>query len=1575
MNMNRTPVTTNSTSRVNCASAAETVVCPRLFGLFGLATAPENRGLSRILMRYVVMLVALFGASASYAALSISAAPNPVLAGQTTTADGCASLASTTTISWSGTGCPSGGSHQKVGDWCSTAHNNTGPVTMTAVGTCTFKIHSDTCCGGADKTVVVTVNKGNQTISVGTPAPGSAVYGTSFNVAASASPSGLPVTATGSGGCSGTGTGTVAITMTSGTTPCTVTYTQAGDANYFAATNNGTTNTTTATKATQTITVTTPAPAQAAYSSSFDVAATASSGLGVAITASNGCTGSGTGAATITMNAGGGQACTVSYAQAGNANYSAAAAPAGTPSTTKVSQSITVTTPAPASAAYNSSFNVAATAISALPVTISVAGGCSITSGGSATATITMNSGTTACTVSYNQAGNANFAAAPTVSDPATSATKLSQTITFSAQTTTSRLFVLNSTFSIDPVATRGSPDSGNAISYSSLSTGVCTVAGTTVTMKSVGTCIIAANQAGNANYDAASQVTETVQLTKALQQITVTTHAPGTKVNGGTFSVAATSYAVASGSPTGLAVRIDGVGSCSGGGNSPVTLTMTSATGICTVLYTQAGDSNYEAADPVTEYVLPDTTGGSGCFGEGTYTSLQFNNTGGYIGWACNAGDYVAPGHSVSCSPPIWWNIWPIYQPGWSIQPGIGFKGHVLQTQLNPGKTFQIKKVPGSSTYYNILNTTDATCLASGNGVYESSGTRKGSNSSAGYLVAIQDSATMPGGNYCDYTADQAKWKMNISGSYATFETAGYPSWPSHGCMGSDSSLALSRRLIAPGDGNYGHWGDSWVRNLAPSCSSSGAKIKCGGYQPPPPDHVRFEFDSTKTSACGVPVTVQLCVNPAPAIGGTDSCTPFTGYSVLKPVASKGSWNGLSAAPLTGFTGTSSGITLSHTVVGDSVNLSYASASMVVADTALECYDTATNKRVSCTAAFTYTTCPPFDAVETGAATATNLYTKQAGTAFTFDVVGNAAYTGNATIDLVDVSAAGSTACSGGTALASAVFSAPSVSTGTNTYAFVGGDAGRKTFNVRYDDAAAKVAVRIVDKTSTCYSSSDTFSIRPTKLVLATSLAGSTATAGADFTLTATAKNSSNNTTTGYAGAGVLPTMDESHIYGWDGASISGLGLLSGAFADAVAGVATGTAFKFSGVGAVDFLAYDVDNHATHSDWTNGDTSSVEDRTFTTASGDAAKGDCVAGSFSATLSGGKYGCNIGSTALSLPRFIPDHYEVDNRLESSCGGIGGMTYFGQGFKTTPAARVVAMGADGAQLRNLISTYTVAHRPTFTVDAVDGATVLASPATAAPVSMALSTPFDWSALNGNGGVYENTDVNKGLVPHPNIVKPATPPNYEAFGLKTTIADPDGVKITRCNDVAVAPTTVCAPTTTPSVLPTRLRYGMLKLSNSYGSELLPLHVPVTALFWNGSSWAVNTLDSCTALAIATSAARNVAIGNYKANLTSADITITAATVTLNAGVGSIRIEAPGSGKFGSADIALNLNPATTHSDSSCVVWGGGASAPNATDGASMNYLRGAWCSNSYDKDPHARINFGTAKSPFLYMRERY
>jgi hypothetical protein len=54
---------------------------------------------------------------------------------------------------------------------------------------------------------------------------------------------------------------------------------------------------------------------------------------------------------------------------------------------------------------------------------------------------------------------------------------------------------------------------SGNAVAVTAGPAGVCTASGTTVTFVGVGTCSVAANQAGSSAYDAAAQVTQSIKV------------------------------------------------------------------------------------------------------------------------------------------------------------------------------------------------------------------------------------------------------------------------------------------------------------------------------------------------------------------------------------------------------------------------------------------------------------------------------------------------------------------------------------------------------------------------------------------------------------------------------------------------------------------------------------------------------------------------------------------------------------------------------------------------------------------------------------------------------------------------------------------------------------------------------------------------------------------------------------------------------------------------------------------------------------------------------------------------------
>ncbi|MCX7178675.1 MAG: DUF1566 domain-containing protein [Proteobacteria bacterium] len=140
-------------------------------------------------------------------------------------------------------------------------------------------------------------------------------------------------------------------------------------------------------------------------------------------------------------------------------------------------------------AACSRSFTIGTSVmLTATPATGSTFAGWSGDCTGTGTCTVTMDAAKNA-KATFDLAINAiNFGAAPAVIVGGTGAGTLSATAT-----------------------------SGLAVTFSSLTPSICTVIGNAVTGISAGTCIVAADQAGDANYNAATQVTQNISIGNAL--------------------------------------------------------------------------------------------------------------------------------------------------------------------------------------------------------------------------------------------------------------------------------------------------------------------------------------------------------------------------------------------------------------------------------------------------------------------------------------------------------------------------------------------------------------------------------------------------------------------------------------------------------------------------------------------------------------------------------------------------------------------------------------------------------------------------------------------------------------------------------------------------------------------------------------------------------------------------------------------------------------------------------------------------------------------------------------------------
>jgi hypothetical protein len=241
-------------------------------------------------------------------------------------------------------------------------------------------------------------------------------------------------------------------------------------------------------------------------------------------------------------------------------------------------QWIVVSVRAPATTPYSTAFTVAADSrtaddpnapLTGLTVSYSASGVCTISGN-----RVTVNSGTGTCTVRFDQAGDATYAAATEIAETVT-ATKVDQTITFGPL----------------PSVTYKDPDfQVDAITSSNLdavfsASGSCTINGTTVHVTGGGSCTITASQPGDANYNAASPVSQTFVVAKTSQVITfleINDRPLGSR----NFHVHATS-------DSRLPVSYAAMGACTVAGS----LVHLTRVGICTIIASQPGDANYKAA------------------------------------------------------------------------------------------------------------------------------------------------------------------------------------------------------------------------------------------------------------------------------------------------------------------------------------------------------------------------------------------------------------------------------------------------------------------------------------------------------------------------------------------------------------------------------------------------------------------------------------------------------------------------------------------------------------------------------------------------------------------------------------------------------------------------------------------------------------------------------------------------------------------------------------------------------------------------------------------------------------------
>lgn len=540
-------------------------------------------------------------------------------------------------------------------------------------------------------------------------------------------------------------------------------------------------------------------------------------------------------------------------------------------------------------------------------------------------------------------------------------------------------------------------------------------------------------------------------------------------------------------------------------------------------------------------------------------------------------------------------------------------------------------------------------------------------------------------------------------------------------------------------------------------------------------------------------------------------------------------------------------------------------------------------------------------------------LYTKLAGTSFNLDVMARlasgAVLTGYAsdanktlTVELVDSSSAA--ACAAYPQLAPAVASQQLSFTQANQPT----QQGRQSMGFTVANAYRNVSCRVTDNNGVQACSKDSFAIRPPSATFVASQAMATPPsasaanpikAGAVFTLRATTASGTNYNPSLTQDSSKLTAQITSNVSTQQaGATV---GVLSPSTLVSNAGAVNAS---YGEVGYV-YLAAGAFYDAASTGFT---------------AVDSGVGDCVAGSFSDVPVSGKIGCNIGTVAAAFGRFAPDHFETAvlaatapttpigcpsglSCVANAAPSASGFVYSNQPF----SVQVTAKNAAGGTTAN----YQNGFAKTTTLSAWNAK----GGATANPGGGVLSGTSVASTAFANGVAVSNT-------PSYGSTLPALLAPTDVYLRATEATGGDGVTSLQTASIEAG---------------LKIASGRIRVANAYGSEKLPLLLPITVQLYNGTGWVTSTTDSTTGF--------NSALAP-SGNLTSAP---------MSGPANCISVKGPAV-----APVAAGVRTITLLATAAC--------SYNMSLAGTPTYLPMASAAGG-------RATFGIFKSPLLYRRENY
>ncbi|WP_299790273.1 DUF6701 domain-containing protein [uncultured Shewanella sp.] len=288
--------------------------------------------------------------------------------------------------------------------------------------------------------------------------------------------------------------------------------------------------------------------------------------------------------------------------------------------------------------------------------------------------------------------------------------------------------------------------------------------------------------------------------------------------------------------------------------------------------------------------------------------------------------------------------------------------------------------------------------------------------------------------------------------------------------------------------------------------------------------------------------------------------------------------------------------------------------------------------------------------------------------------------------------------------------------------------------------------------------------------------------------------------------------------------------------------GIALGHTLKQPVNGALGELGLSSYDHVAKADSLNGFEQSI--------------GEVGVFSLTATPPNGYLGESITiPTAESEPvgRFYPNDFELyEESMLAACGtGVTAFTYMDE--PTPLMMKIRARNLDGVTTRNYFKDETV--------DFASGAALLVAENSSEGVDhqarLTGLAELKWEK-DDQGVQTVESDIQFTRLLDSNLDGP-----YVSMAVGLQMSDKDGVLIAS-PDMNAGTTDDCAISDScnaKQISTQHYRHGRIVLENAYGPETDTIRMPVTAQYWDGTRWVVNTLDSCTDIASAALPATDV------------------------------------------------------------------------------------------------------------------